>query len=163
MTNTVGDLLGTEMVEDFSSWDYTEISKVLSQLANVEAIDLAHAELLSMSALRGADIMSTYLAKIVKTSSYLESSLNSAKNKASLDFKPEGGTKITADMRKLAGEASPEVDQLYSQVARAKGCKVLLEKKYDLLIRSHHLYKEIAAGFKRGIPTENGRGVAGWE
>ena len=59
--------LGTELEEDFSNFDLTEIQKVLSKLQDIDAIDLAHAELLQQQALRGADIITEYLGKIVKT------------------------------------------------------------------------------------------------
>lgn len=159
---TIGNLIGSELVEDFSTWDYSEIHKVLSKLAIFEAVDLSHAEMLQQQSLRGADIVCEYLGKIVKTVSYLETKLNSAKNKAALEFKPAEGQKATAELRKLHGESAPEVEELAIKLARAKGVKVLLEKKYDILIRSHHHYKEIAQGLRRTIlgvkaPT------TGWE
>lgn len=161
---TIGDLMGSDLVEDFSGWDYSEIHKVLSKLEIFEAIDLSHAEMLQQQALRGADIVCEYLSKIVKTVSYLESKINSAKNKAALEFKPAEGQKATGEFRKLFGESAPEVEELSIKLARAKGVKILLEKKYDILIRSHYHYKEIAQGMRRAIPTESSRTVGtGWE
>lgn len=160
---TLGQLIGTDLIEDFNNWDFSEVEKVLQQLAMAEVPDLSHAELLQQQALRGADIISEYLSKMVKTVSYLESKLNSVKNRAALDFKPEEGQKATADMRKQFGESAPEVDQLSAQLARSKGAKVLLEKKFDLIIRAHYQYKEVAAGLRRTILGQpNGSTSSEW-
>lgn len=159
---TLGQLVGTDLVEDFNQWDFSEIEKVLQQLAMAEIPDLSHAELLQQQALRGADLISEYLSKMVKTVSYLESKLNSVKNKAALEFKPSEGQKATADMRKQFGESAPEVDQLSAQLARSKGAKVLLEKKFDLIIRCHYQYKEVAAGLRKTILRQDNGAISEW-
>jgi hypothetical protein len=73
MSQTVrlGDVLGSNLEEDFKDFDLTEIQEVLEQLRDIDAIDLAHAELLQQQSLRGADIIVGYLSKIVKTVGYL--------------------------------------------------------------------------------------------
>lgn len=147
----LGDLLGDELEEEFVNFDLTEIQQVLSKLQYTDAIDLAHAELLQQQALRGADILTEYLGKIVKTVGYLESKVNSTKNKVSLDYQAPDGSRTTADMRKWAGESSPEVEEVQIRLAKAKASKMVLEKKYDILIRSHHHYKDIAAGLRKTI------------
>lgn len=147
----LGDLLGDELEEEFVNFDLTEIQNVLSKLQDTNAIDLAHAELLQQQALRGADILTEYLGKIVKTVGYLESKVNSTKNKVSLDYQAPDGSRTTADMRKWAGESSPEVEEVQIRLAKAKASKMVLEKKYDILIRSHHHYKDIAAGLRKTI------------
>jgi hypothetical protein len=148
---TVADLIGSKVEEKFTEFDMTEVQNVLSKLSDIEPVDLAHAEMLQQQALRGADILSDYLGKIVKTVNYLESKINKVKNQVSLTYKdPEGG-KVTSEMRKWAGESSPEVEELSIKLAEAKAAKVTLEKKYDVLIRTHHQYKDIAAGFRRTI------------
>lgn len=152
MTQTVrlSDFLGSELEEDFANFDLTEIEEVLVQLHEVEAIDLAHAELLQQQALRGADILTGYLGKIVKTVGYLEAKVNRTKNAVSLAYQaPEGRT--TTDMKIWAGAASPEVEEASIALAKAKASKMVLEKKYDILIKSHHHYKDIAQGLRKTI------------
>lgn len=172
MTNkiTLGHLVGDDLEEDFLSFDLTEIQEVLLSLKETEAFDLSHAELLQQQSLRGADLIAEYLAKIIKTTSYLESKVSSIKNKVSLDYnKTPDGSKTTADMRKWAGESSPEVEEWNIKLARAKGSKVVLEKKYDILIKAHHHFKEIAMGMKKtilgysGNTTDNKQVATGWE
>ena len=164
---TLGQLLGEELEENFVKFDLTEIQEVLSRLKETDAIDLAHAELLQQQALRGADILSEYLGKIIKTVSYLETRINSTKNKVALEYQAPEGARTTADMKKWAGESSDAVEELGIKLAKAKGSKSVLEKKYDILIKSHHHFKDIASGYKRTIAGYNqGTGkqvAAGWE
>jgi len=147
----LGDFLGTELEEEFINFDLTEIQQVLEKLQNDNAIDLAHAELLQQQALRGADILTEYLGKIIKTVGYLEAKINSTKNKVSLDYQAPDGARTTADMKKWAGESSPEVEQVQIKLAKAKGSKVVLERKYEILIKAHHHFKDIAAGMRKTI------------
>lgn len=164
---TLGDVVGETMDEDFKKFDLTEIQEVLASLAETEAIDIAHAELLQQQSLRGAQILSGYLSRMIKTTSYLESKVNSVKNKASLEFVPPQGVKATADMRIWAGNCSPEVDKLNDLLAQAKGSKSYLEKHYDILLKAHHHYKEIATGLRRSILGYNTgdkpKVAPGWE
>lgn len=169
MTNeriTLGQIIGPDMEEDFAQFDISEIQEVLLYLKEVDPIDLSHAESLQQKALRGADIISEFLGKLIKHVSYLETKINSTKNKASLEYKASDG-KTTAEMRKQAGESSPEVEALSIKLAKAKGSKSVLEKKYDILIRTHHHYKEIAMGLKKTILGYSGQGQTavpkGWE
>jgi len=147
----LGDYLGNELEEDFVNFDLTEIQQVLSQLQSTDAIDLVHAELLQQQALRGADILTEYLGKIVKTVGYLESRINSVKNKISLNYKDPDGNRTTLDMKKWAAESSPEVEEIHIKLSKAKASKMVLEKKYDILIKSHHHYKDIAQGLRKTI------------
>lgn len=147
----LGDLLGTELEEDFANFDLTEIQQVLEMLQETDAIDLAHAELLQQQALRGADVIVGHLGKIVKTVGYLEAKVASTKNKVSLDYQAPDGAKTTLDMKKWAGESSPEVEIVQIKLAKAKGSKLVLERKYELLVKSHHHFKDIAAGLRRTI------------
>lgn len=157
----LGDLLGSELEEDFANFDLTEIQQVLVMLQETDAIDLAHAEQLQQQALRGADVIVEHLGKIVKTVGYLEAKVASTKNKVSLDYQAPDGAKTTLDMKKWAGESSPEVEVVQIKLAKAKGSKLVLERKYELLVKSHHHFKDIAAGLRRtilgyssGTPTE---------
>lgn len=163
----LGQLLGDDLEEEFAKFDMTEIKKVLISLAETDAHDLAHAEMLQQQSLRGADILSEYLSKVIKTVSYLEAEINSAKNKAALEYQAPDGTKTTADMRRWAGDSSDTVRDLSIKLAKAKGSKSLLEKKYDILIKSHHHFKDIASGYKRTILGYNQGGEkkasTGWE
>lgn len=147
----LGDFLGTELEEEFVNFDLTEIQQVLEQLQNDNAIDLAHAELLQQQALRGADILTEYLGKIIKTVGYLEAKVNRTKNNVSLEYKAPDGSRTTAEMKKWAGESSPEVEQVQIKLAKAKGSKVVLERKYEILIKAHHHFKDIAAGMRKTI------------
>lgn len=147
---SLGDLLGDQLEEDFITFDMTEIQEVLMKLQETDAIDLAHAELLQQQSLRGADILIEYLGKIVKTVGYLEAKVNRTKNAVSLAYTaPEGRT--TAEMKKWAGESSPEVEEVQIKLAKAKGSKIVLERKYEILVKSHHHFKDIAAGMRRTI------------
>lgn len=147
----LGDVLGREWESDFSDFDLTEIKAVEASLRNMDAIDLAHAEVMQQQALRGADILIEYLAKIVKTVSFLEAKVASTKNKVSLEYQAPDGAKTTLDMKKWAAEVSPVVEEIQTKLAGAKGAKVYLEKKYDILIRAHHSYKDVAAGLRRTV------------
>lgn len=153
MTNKVSlsDFLGDSLEENFLEFDLTSIQEVLESLAEESAHDLSHAELLQQKSLRGADILSEYLCKIVKTVSYLETKINSIKNKVSLEYTAPEGTRTTSEMKKWAGESSSEVEELQIRLAKAKASKMVLEKKYDILIRSHHHYKDIAQGLRKSI------------
>lgn len=144
------DLIGDKLEEDFMDFDMTEIHEVLSALEIEDATDLAHAEMLQQKALRGADILSEFLSRLVKTVAYLESQINRVKNKVALEYKAADG-RTTTEMKKWAGESSEEVEELQIKLARAKGGKVMLDKKYDILIKSHHHYKEIASGLRKTI------------
>jgi hypothetical protein len=148
---TLGTLVGTKLEEEFIDFDLTEIQDILRNLQNTNAIDLAHAEILQQKALRGADIITEYLAKLVKTVSYLESKYNSTKNKISLEYKVADGSRTTVEMKKWAGEAAPEVEELAIKLAQAKGSKSILEKKYDILIKLHHHYKDISSGLRKTV------------
>ena len=168
---TLGDIIGAKAEEEFSKFDLTEIQEILGVLANAEPIDIVHGERYQRLALRGADIITDYMGKIVKTVGYLESKINSTKNKTSLDYTaPEGRT--TAEMKKWAGECSPAVEDLQISLAKAKASKLVLEKKYDLLIKSHHYWKDITTGLRKTVlgyntnmtDTEQTEKVAsGWE
>ena len=147
----LGDLLGTNLVEDFRNFDLTEIQLVLEQLRDTDAIDLAHAEHLQQQALRGADILAEHLAKMVKTISYLESQVNSIKNKVSLEYVAPDGTRTTVDMKKWAAESSPDVEQAYIKLGDAKGAKMALDRKYEIIIKAHHHFKDIAGGLRKTI------------
>jgi hypothetical protein len=152
MTQTVrlGDFLGTQLEEDFTQFDITDVQEVLKNLADVAAIDLSHAEFLQQQALRGADLLTEYLGKIVKTIGYLEAKVNSTKNKVSLEYSaPEGRT--TSEMKKWAGESSPEVEIVQIKLANAKGSKLVLERKYEILVKAHHHFKDIAQGLRKTI------------
>jgi hypothetical protein len=147
----LGDFLGTELEEEFGNFDLTEIQQVLEKLQNDNAIDLSHAELLQQQSLRGADILTEYLGKIIKTVGYLEAKVNSTKNRVSLEYQAPVGTRTTAEMKKWAGESSPDVEEIQIKLAKAKGSKVVLERKYEILIKSHHHFKDIAAGMRKTI------------
>lgn len=165
--NTLGAMIGSDMEENFQSFDLSEVQEILMSLQSTEVIDIAHAEDLQRKSLRGADIICEFLGRIIKTTSYLESQLNKVKNKAALEYKAEDG-KTTMEMKKMASETSPEVEVASAKLARAKAGKSVLEKKYEILIRTHHHYKDLALGYKKSIVGQSNinpaRKVAeGWE
>lgn len=163
---TLGSIVGVELEEDFLEFDLTEIQEILKTLSETDAIDLAHVEFLQQQTLRGADILSEYLGRIIKTTSYLESKVNTAKNKASLEYVDSTASKTTADMKKWAGESSPVVAELAAVLAKAKGSKSVLEKKYDIIIKAHHHYKDLAMGLRRsvlGYNNEKPKLADGWD
>lgn len=147
----LGDLLGNDLEVDFKNFDLFEIQKVLDNLKEIDAIDLAHAEVLQQQALRGADVIIEYLSKLTKTVGYLETKVASTKNKVSLEYQAPDGAKTTLDMKKWAADVSPEVEAVQIRLADAKGSKLYLERKYEILIKSHHHFKDIAAGLRRTI------------
>lgn len=143
-------ILGTSLEENFEDFDLEEIQTILNELKNTTPFDLAHGELMQQKALRGADVCSEFLGKLQKTTSYLETKINSQKNKVAMEYtgdKPD--VKITMDMRKFAAESNPEVEELQIKLAKAKGAKTLLDKKYELLLKQHHFIKEICVGLKK--------------
>lgn len=146
----LGDLVGDELEEDFLQFDLSDIQQVLRNLSETEAIDLAHAEQLQQQALRGADVLTGYLGKIVKTVGYLEAKVNSTKNKVSLEYSAAEG-RTTMEMRKWAGESSPLVEEVQIKLAKAKASKLVLERKYEILVKSHHHFKDIAQGLRKSI------------
>lgn len=147
----LGDFLGTNLEEDFMNFDLTEVEAVLENLRDIDAIDLSHVEVLQQQSLRGADIITGYLGKMVKTIGYLEAKVNSTKNKVSLEYKDPDGSRTTIDMKKWAGESSPEVEVVQIKLANAKGSKLVLDRKYEILVKSHHHFKDIAAGLRKTI------------
>lgn len=160
---TLGDLVGTQFEDEFNNFDLTEIQEILSQLREANAFDVAHAEMAQQHALRGADIISEYLAKLVKITSYLEAKVNTTKNRVALEYVSPDGGRTTAEAKKQAGEASPLVEELAIKLAAARGSKSLLEKKYDILIKLHHHYKDIAGGLRKSILGYNTEKAEGWE
>jgi hypothetical protein len=159
----LSDAIGTENIEAFGEFDITIVKKVLSSLARDEAIDIAHAEMLQQKTLYAADIIIEYIAKLVKTVGYLESRISTVKNKVSLEYEKPGDGRTTVEMKKQAGECAPEVEELSLKLAKTKGAKVFLERKYEILIKAHHYYKDIASNQKKGIVSNNTNSNTGWE
>ena len=118
---TLGKLIGETFTDDFESFDLTEVQSVLAGLASDNAIDIAHADMLQQKTLYAADLLIVFISKLVKTVSFLETKINSVKNKTSLEYEAPEGKKATADMKKAAGESSPEVEAFSIQLAKAKG------------------------------------------
>jgi hypothetical protein len=151
---TLGQLIGNSMTDEFEAFDISEIQNILKYLGSETAIDIGHAEVLQQKTLYAADLITDYLAKLVKMVSFLESKISSVKNKTSLEYKSPDG-KTTGEMRKFAGEASADVEELSMQLAKAKGAKMALEKKFDILIKMHHFYKDISSNQRKGIAVSN--------
>jgi hypothetical protein len=155
---TLGDLIGDKDEDAFGDFDLSEVQEILGELRETQPHDIAHAELIQQRALRGADILSEFMGKMVKTVGFLESKVNSIKNKAALNYSAPPGARVTADVRRSAAEADPGVEEASIKLARAKAGKIVLEKKFDLLIRQHHHAKDIANGLRRtilGMPTSS--------
>lgn len=151
MSQVLSDLIGNTFEDEFAEFDLSEIQQVLASLKTDQPIvDVAKCEWFQQKALRGADIITEYLGKVVKLTSHFESKVNSLKNKAALEYTAKEG-RTTAEMKKQAGECSPDIEPWLEKLAKVKAAKVVLEKKYDILIRTHYFYKEIATGMRRGI------------
>ena len=148
---TVEDLIGGNSEEQFLNFDLSEVKELLDNLQGTDAPDLSHAEDLQRKALRCADLLSDYLGKLTKTISYIDAKLTSTKNKTALHFKAPEGSRASIELRKMAGEASEEVQELALKMAKAKGAKSAIDKKYDIVIKLHHYYKDIAAGYRKTI------------
>ena len=148
---TLGDFLGHDAEEDFLDFDLTDIQEILSNLKNTDAIDLAHSEYLQQQCLRGCDILIEYMGKLTKMYGLYETKISSAKNKASLEYQSPDGKKASTDQRIWAGTIAPEVEELQLKLSKIKAGKVVIEKKYDLLIKAHHHYKSISEGYKKSI------------
>ena len=163
---TVRDLIGSSLEEKFLDFDITDVQEVLSNLKDIDAIDLPHAELLQVRSLYAADLLTSYIGKLVKTVAYLESRLSALKNKAALEYRADEG-KTTVDMKKWASEADPDVQEFQIKLAEAKGTKAVIEKKYDILIKAHHYYKDVASSYNKtilGSNKGNSRNIPeGWE
>ena len=167
MKTYLKDIVGENLEENFLDFDLTEIQQVLNRLQETDVVDLAHIEMLQQQSLRGADILSEYLSKLIKTVGYLEAKLNSTKNNAALTYQEPNGGKVTADMRKYFSECAPEVEEVQIRLAKAKASKAAIEKKYDIIIRAHHHYKDLAAGLRRTVigynPSSMGKIPEGYE
>jgi len=148
---TVADLIGGDDEDKFLTFDLTEVQNLVSNLQSDGVDDLGHAMLLQQQALRCADILSEYLGKIVKTISFLDAKISSKKNGVALNYSPPAGTRPSIELRKMAGESDTEVEELQLKYAKAKGAKSVLEKKYDIVVKAHHHYKDIAMGLRRAI------------
>jgi hypothetical protein len=150
---TLGQIVGTDFSDSFENFDLTQVQSVLSSLSFDGVIDIAHSEQIQQRTLYAADLITTYLAKLVKIVSFLESKVNSTKNKVALAYKSPDG-KTTGEMKKQAGESSTEVEGISVALAKAKGAKALLEKKYDILLKLHYMSKELSGNQKQSIISE---------
>jgi hypothetical protein len=83
-----------------------------------------------------------------------------------LEYVDPTATKTTLDMKKWAGESSTEVAEIAAILAKAKGSKSVLEKKYDIIIKAHHHYKDLAMGLRRsvlGYNNDKPKVAEGWD
>lgn len=157
---TLGQLMGTQNIEPWEEFDLTEVQQVLKSLRDNEAFDIAHAEFLQHRALYAAEILIDMIAKMIKTSGFIEARINTVKNKAALEYKcDDDKIRVTAEMRKQAGESHPEVEELGLLLARTKGARSALEKKYDVLIKMHYYFKELAQGQKQSVITGTSKSI----
>lgn len=148
----LGDLLGNNDIEKFEDFDLTEVQNVLKSLSNEDPFDIAHCMWLQGRALCGAELLIDMSAKMIKTIGFLETKINSLKNKCALEYKgPGDGIRITAELRKNAGECDPKVEELSLLLAKSKGAKQAIDKKLDLILKTHYHYKELAANQQQGI------------
>jgi hypothetical protein len=145
---TVGSLLGNDLDEAVLDFDLSEVQEVVSLLQSEDTPTIVEAERMQQKALRAADVLSEMLGKVHKTIHYLDAKCSSVKNRESLNYSPPDGVRVSIELRKMAGESSDELIALETSLSRAKGAKALLEKKYEIIIKSHHYYKDIANGLK---------------
>lgn len=149
-TVTILDLIGADDEEQFLDFDLTEVQALVSNLQSIGVNDVSHAENLQQQALRCADILSEYSGKLTKTVAYLESKISARTNRVALEY-DSGQARTSIELRKMAGESDSQVEELELRLAKAKGAKALLDKKYDIVIKAHHHYKDIASGMRRSI------------
>lgn len=135
----------------FLEFDLTDIQDIVKELQNETVADLAAADNLQRRALVGADICSEHIAKLVKIITYLDVKESKIRNKTALEFKTDDGKSASVQLRKFAADASEEAEQVAYVIAKAKGTKTLLEKKYEVLIKAHHFYKEQAQTLRKTI------------
>jgi hypothetical protein len=147
---TVADIIGTTDEDQFMDFNLTEVQTLVSNLQSLGVDDVTQAENLQQQALRCADILSEYIGKLIKTVAFLEAKASSKKNQVSLNYEV-GGTKTSIELKKMAGESDPSVEELLLKIAKAKGAKAVIEKKYDIVIKAHHHYKDMAAGMRKTI------------
>jgi hypothetical protein len=148
-TTTINDIIGTcSLEEEFLHFDVSDVQFILDELNQTNIIDVAHAQYLQQKSLFAANRLCEHLSRLVKITTYLESNISKIRNKAALDYRPDNNAKVTSDLRVYASKSCSEADALESLLAKAKGAKVLLEKKYDLLLKSHYYFKEISSAFK---------------
>jgi hypothetical protein len=155
MKTTIRDIIGDNVEEDFLNFDVSFIQETLNEVSNSATPDLAHAEYLCHKCIVAANQLAEYLGRLVKYSSFLENKISSIRNKYALDYKPVDGGKTTADMRNLALKSCADADIYEETLAKLKGTRTSMEKKFDILIKDHHLYKDIASRLNRIIPSEN--------
>jgi hypothetical protein len=151
----IRDVIGESVDEAFLDYDYTRIQETLNEISNNDTPDIAHAQYLQHKCLVAADILAEYSGKIIKHLSYLENKLTSIRNKYALEYRDPITNKATGEMRAFAVKSCPDADEYEENLARAKGVKALLDKKFDILIKAHHLYKDVANQLIRTIPGEN--------
>lgn len=152
---TIREMLGDDSdAESILSFDLAPIQDALVDLSDTQATDIAHAEFLQKRCLFAADSLCEYIGRLVKLISYLDNKINSTRNRSALNYKTPDGTKVTADMRLFASK-SADVDDLENILSKAKGAKVLLDRKYEILIKAHHFYKEVASGYKGVMKSTN--------
>lgn len=154
---TVKDIIGSKNEEDFMNFDLTEVQKILANLARDIPTDIAHAESFCQETLRCADILAEYIAKVNKTATYLENRLTIVKNRALVEYTSD--VKVTADIRKAASESNKDVEEISNKISSVKGAKLALEKKYEIMIKSHHHWKDIAGGLRKTILGYSGGAV----
>ena len=140
------DLLNTEI--DLENFDLTEVQEIISEMREMEVIDLAHADLKQQMCLFLADKLNDHCAVLTKQISKLESNLSVEKNKASLDYKAEEG-KTTTDMKVWAGNCAPKVIEIQNSLASLKGVLFLLSKKSDLVLKSFYYFKALSDSYRR--------------
>jgi hypothetical protein len=157
---TLGQILGSSFNERFMDFDMGPTQRVLGQLEQEAVHDLAHAELQQQRALRCSNNIGEFLGIIVKNIAYLESKIQSTRNKFALTHIPkdEDGKpmKVTVDVRNMLLKSCPEADPLEETLARLKGAKEMLAKKYDSLTKAHYHYKEIADFMRGGLMRGGG-------
>jgi hypothetical protein len=143
------DMVNSSTDEQFLNFSLDDIQAILTSLQNTEVPDLAHAELMQQRALIGANMVCDFLAKVVKIVSSLDNKINSMRSTYAINYRIDGKVPA-ADVRTLALKSCPDVSDLEELLSNAKASKSFLERKYDILIKTHHHYKDIAAGLRTG-------------
>lgn len=148
---TVKDIIGNGFDDEFEDFDMTEIQELVSELQSNQLPDLASSEYMMQRSLRCADLIGEYLCKLVKLVSYYEALANKTKYAVALAYEDPKGGKTTQEAKKWAGESSVELLEIEIKIAKIKGAKAVLEKKFEIVIRMFHSIKDMASGMRKSL------------
>lgn len=141
---TLGEILEFDTFNP-ESLDVAHIQALSEDIPLDGHVDMATAEKLAVQFLRGADMCSEVLCRIVWWLAKKEGEVQHAHAKAMLVKALGQGLKTAKEKERFAAGDKDYLDAC-ERVARAKAMKKWLENKHSNLISAHYLMKEIAKG-----------------